>query len=249
MKIVDKEIWITIIIPCLNEVSTVRNTVLTCFNTMSQSGYKFDIIVVDNGSSDGSLEVLKEIEVISDKVKVVLEPKRGKGRALKTAIEKAVGDVIAFTDADGEYDCKVIPEMIATLIENDADMCLGIRHTYPYSIGIGSFIANKFFLSLLEKLYHVRLRDILTGQRVLKRDFCIFKSDDFKVETELVLNCIKKDGRIVEYPVRYNYRNKMQGKKIGFKDFLKISLLILSSFVSKKPFAEYVTLKEIATRE
>lgn len=208
----------TVIIPALNEENTIGDVL---DETLKVSD---DIIVVNDGSTDRTAEIVGSYRDRTNKVRMLTHPHRlGKGVALRHALDHVRTPLVALQDADLEYP----PENLALLAESaDYKMVIGQRTMvmtdFYRSVSLSSFLANKMFAHL------AGVPDVFSGQRVLQTEFMRsldLKSDGFEIETELTLKALKRKASILFVPVGYHPRTKEQGKKINFIDFLKISTM------------------------
>lgn len=205
----------TAIIPALNEESSIgrvlEETLKVCPN----------VIVVDDGSTDRTAEIVRggyrEVTLLRH------DERRGKGAAVRYALEKTKTPYVALQDADCEYP----PNNLALLAEAGmCDMVVGQRTMvvtdFYRQVSLGSFTANKIFAHL------AGVPDVFSGQRILRTDFMRsldLRSNGFEIETEMTFKAIKRKASILFVPVGYHPRTKAEGKKICFRDFLKISAM------------------------
>lgn len=201
---------ITIIIPCLNEITTI----ISVIEDISTNYPSLPIIVVDNGSSDGSQELLQQ----TSKVRFIVEPLRGKANAVKAAIPYVKTDFVALIDADKEYNIQDLIKFLPTKIDNDC-MIIGVRP--KNSMLLSSQLANKAIQLLMFIRYQKIVADCLTGLRLVPTSLLKqIKSTHFELETELTKLCLHLDYRIIELPIRYSPR--IIGKKIKPSDMYKL---------------------------
>jgi len=225
---------LSIIVPVYNEEDTISEVVSRLCNVPIEGK---EIIVVNDGSTDKTLNRLERIARISEDLKVVNLPKnKGKGFAVRKGVEAASKEYIVFQDADMEYPPSNIVKMFQ-LIERDSslDMVVGVRSLswdLVTSISFGSFFANKVISKLVD------CPDTFSGHRIVKRDvynWLNLKSDGFEVETELTLKLIKNGFNVGFVPIKYIPRSRKEGKKIGFIDFVKImNMYFYVSVLDKK---------------
>jgi glycosyltransferase involved in cell wall biosynthesis len=230
---------LSILIPVYNERSTIRE-ILTRVRVvpleinggisiiLRQPGpivLEKEIIVVDDGSTDGSREILQEEEKVGDGRFFYHERNQGKGAAVRTAIQHATGDIMIIQDADLEYDPRDYPVLLKPIIEGRAAVVYGSRflggpHT---AMLFWHMIANKSLTLLTNLLYDSILSDMETGYKAFRADVIRnipLRSRRFDFEPEVTAKVLKRGYRIYEVPISYTGREYFEGKKIGFKDGL-----------------------------
>lgn len=212
------EILLSIIIPCFNE----RGTIEEIIKKVKETPYIKEIIIVDDGSKDGTKEFLEKIE--DDEIRVFFHEKnRGKGAAIRTALSHARGKIVLIQDADLEYDPKEYPKLLAPILEGKADVVYGSRflcgpHRVLY---FWHFLGNKFLTFISNLFTNLNLSDMETGYKVFKREALEgikIESDRFGFEPEITAKISKKGLRIFEVPISYYGRRYEEGKKITWKD-------------------------------
>ena len=225
---------ISIIIPVYNEKDTLRDIVKR-IEEVGFCGLEKELIFVDDASTDGSSEILKEFE---EKYTVLRhEVNQGKGAAIRTAVKAATGDLIVIQDADLEYDPADYEKLIPLVLENKADVVYGSR--FLSKQGNGSFmlthyLGNKALTLITNILYNVTLTDMETCYKVFKAEYIKnvnIVSNRFDFEPEITAKVIKAGARIKELPVSYYGRLHSEGKKITWKDgFHAIKALVKFRF-------------------
>lgn len=212
---------LSIIIPCYNEVNTIETIVEAVRNMPFE---KKEIIVIDDCSTDGTVEKLKgKIESFVDKV-IYHDCNQGKGAALRTGIKAAGGDIVIIQDADLEYDPNEIPKIIRPILDGKADVVYGSRF-------IGSeprrvlyywhMVGNKLLTTLSNIFTNINLTDMETCYKAFKREFIQsinIEENRFGFEPEITAKMAQKGCRIYEVGISYNGRKYSEGKKIGWKD-------------------------------
>ncbi len=216
---------LSIVMPVYNEGQTVRQVA----DIILSSPVEHELIIVDDGSSDNTLEVLKELET-HPHVRILIHPEnQGKGDALKTGFAAARGEVVIVQDADLEYDPGQYPELIKPILAGRADAVYGSRFM-PGSeteISRATYWANRIITKVFNWVYWTKLSDVETCYKVFKREIIQqiapkLVDSRFGVEIELTARTVKIPGiRIVELPIRYRARTKLEGKKIGWVDGLR----------------------------
>jgi glycosyltransferase involved in cell wall biosynthesis len=215
---------LSILIPVFNERGTVEELVrrVRAANTL---GLEKEIIIVDDASTDGTGEILKKIAQ-DGAVKVVAHPQnRGKGAALRTAIQHVTGDILLIQDADLEYDPAEFPVLLKPIIDGRADVVYGSRFLGgPHRVlFFWHYVANKFLTLLSNIACNLNLTDMETGYKVFKRK-CVegmkLNSDRFGIEPELTAKLARRRCRFYELPISYAGRDYSEGKKIGWRDGL-----------------------------
>jgi glycosyltransferase involved in cell wall biosynthesis len=210
---------LSVIIPCYNEVSTVAEIV----RRVRAVKLAHEIIVVDDGSTDGTRDVLAQLEP-GDDLKIIYHPHNmGKGAAVRTGFQNATGDVFLIQDADLEYDPREYPVLLRPIEEGIAKVVYGSRFLGGprKAMFFWNMVANRTLTFITNLLYNAILSDMETCYKVFRaeviRDIPL-RSRRFDFEPEVTAKILKRGYRIYEVPISYNGREWHEGKKISWKD-------------------------------
>ena len=212
---------LTVVIPVFNEVNTVLNVI----ERVRSTGLPLEIILVDDGSSDGTREKLATLPAAND-LRIILHDKnRGKGAALRTGFEHATGDAIVVQDADLEYDPDDFRFLIQPIVEDVADVVYGTRygHHDRQVPPLWHVIVNRWITRLCNLRTGLYLSDVETCYKVIRRELLQelaphLRENRFGIEIELTVKLARKKVRFYERPIRYDRRGFDEGKKIGWRD-------------------------------
>lgn len=215
---------LSILIPVFNEVRTIEQ-IIDRVRAADSRGLDKEIVVVDDASTDGTGDVLKKLQRNTD-LKVFAHPyNRGKGAALRKALEHATGDIVLIQDADLEYDPVDYPKLLQPILDGRADVVYGSRFlggTHRVLL-FWHFAANKLLTFLSNMFCNLNLSDMETGYKVFKRK-CVegltLNADRFGIEPELTAKLARRRYRFYETDISYSGRDYSEGKKIGWKDGL-----------------------------
>lgn len=212
---------LSIIIPCYNEADTIRELIKRVDSVEIPDK---EIIIVDDGSTDGTREILRR-EFFPGIQKIVFHEKNlGKGAALKTGYSAATGDVLVVQDADFEYDPGELPMLLALITEGGADVVYGSRFIGGTTFSAVSFwhvTANRFLTKLSNLFTGLSLTDMETCYKMFRREVIEsmrIEEKRFGFEPEITAKIALRGYRIHETRISYRGRTARQGKKIGWKD-------------------------------
>jgi glycosyltransferase involved in cell wall biosynthesis len=210
---------LSIVIPVYNERGTIREVI----RRVEAVGRDKEIIIVDDGSTDGTRDLLKKYEELEG-FKVIYQPRNGgKGRALRAGFEKAEGEIIIIQDADLEYNPQDYPVLLDPILDGRADVVYGSRFLGgPHRVFFfWHYLGNKVLTTLSNMLTDLCLTDMETGYKVFRRsilDSFTLNSDRFGFEPEFTCKIARNKFRIYEVPISYSGRGYSEGKKIDWKD-------------------------------
>jgi len=212
---------LSIVMPVFNEHETLSE-ILGQVRAVELPGVEKEILVVDDGSTDGSREILAEEAQAGDLAVFYHDKNRGKGAAVRTAIEHATGDMIVIQDADLEYDPRDYPRLIQPIIERRVTVVYGSRFLGPRkAMMFWHMLGNKLLTLTTNVLYNAILSDMETCYKCFRADVIKdipLRSRRFDFEPEVTAKVLKRGHRIFEVPISYYGREYDEGKKIGWKD-------------------------------
>ena len=239
---INKETFkLSIIIPCFNEKKTIEKILVRVDQSLKNYNIlNYEILIVDDSSNDGTIEILKNLTK-NDKIKVCFhEINLGKGAAIHTGLKYATGDITMIQDADLEYDPLDYEKLLRPFFEANADIVYGSRF-----LGGGKYVRIHFFWHYLAKkiltficnlFVNLNLSDMETGYKVFKTSALKsikLKEQTFSFEPEVTIKLSKKKFKFFEVPITYNGRSYEEGKKIGLKDaFIALKTIIYYSLKS-----------------
>jgi glycosyltransferase involved in cell wall biosynthesis len=224
---------LSIIIPVYNEAGTVAQLI----EKVRALDLDKEIIIVNDGSSDGTREALRPFEN-QPGLRVHHSPVNlGKGASMRIGFSFATGDIVTIQDADLELDPAEFKHLIVPIVEGSADVVYGSRFLDGGRKGSLTFYAaNRGLAVLTNVLYRSRLTDIETCYKVFRRDVLSklsLRASRFEIEPELTAQVLKKGFRIVELPIGYNPRSRAEGKKISWKDGFGAIAMLVNQRLSK----------------
>ncbi len=225
---ISKVEMVSVVIPTLNEAGNIRETVTTINKKVA---YPKEIIIVDGNSTDGTKEIVKDMKFC----KLVVEPRRGYGLALRTGFKHAKGDVVVMVDGDGTYEVGHINLLLDTLIKNRAELCQATRmYDLRKAMGFTNFVANKIITFCFDFFYSQFLSDTQSGFRAISRsalEKVKLYENDMAFATEMLVQFAKKDYKIVEVPSSYRPRKYGIPKMRRIKSGIEIFTTMVKGFI------------------
>jgi glycosyltransferase involved in cell wall biosynthesis len=211
---------LSIVMPVYNERATIR----AILDRVRSVGLAHEIVVVDDGSTDGTRQVLTELEPLIPELRLILhERNQGKGAAVVTGIQQATQDILLIQDADLEYDPRDYPALLEPLLDGRADVVYGSRFLGAprRTTMFWHMVANKLLTFMTNILFNSILSDMETGYKVFPRvliQSIPIRAKRFNFEPEITAKLLKRHVRIYEVPITFNPREYSEGKKIGLPD-------------------------------
>ena len=220
---------LSIVIPVYNEAATI----LSLIDRVRAVRIDKEIIVVDDGSTDGTREAVRGLTQRTDLVVLFHEVNQGKGAALRTGFKAATGDVVVVQDADLEYDPSEYPKLLQPILDGRADVVYGSRFAGGECHRVLYFwhsIGNRFLTLLLNAVTNLNLTDMETCYKMCRREVIQsidLKEDRFGFEPELTAKIAERRYRVYEVGISYSGRTYEEGKKIGWRDGVRAVWCIL----------------------
>ena len=222
---------LSVVMPCYNERETIREIVRRVLAVPLRT----ELIIVDDGSTDGTREILTEL-ARDLPIKLVLQPANaGKGAALRRGFEEMTGDLVVIQDADLEYSPEEFPQLIELICQGRADVVYGSRFLGRHRVFLFTHYAGNRLLTLVTNvLYNTILTDMETCYKVMRTDVLrsmTLRSNGFGIEPELTAKIFKRQYRVYEVPITYDGRGYDEGKKITWRDgFVALWVLLKYRF-------------------
>ena len=227
---------VSVVMPVYNEVVTIEGIV----DCVREAAPDAELVIVDDGSSDGTLEKLEELGRADGVTLCRHEKNQGKGAALRTGFKAVTGDVVLIQDADLEYDPKEYPRLLTPIFEDKADVVYGSRFSGREARRKGYFwhyMGNRTLTFLSNLFTNLRLTDMETCYKAFRRDVVdrlVIKENRFGVEPEITARVARMKCRVHEVAISYHGRTFREGKKIGWSDGLRAIWCIIKYSVFRR---------------
>lgn len=238
---------LSVVIPVYNERATLRQVVTKVLSVPLD----IELICVDDGSRDGSREILRELQKQHPQVRIFFQARNmGKGAALRRGIHEATGDFVIIQDADLEYDPAEYPILLEPLVQNKADVVYGSRFQGggPHRVLYFWHSVGNWLLTLLSNAFtNLNLTDMETCYKVFRREVIqLIPIDEnrFGFEPEITVKVAKRRLRIYEVGISYQGRTYEEGKKIGWKDGFRALWCLFKYSIKESPISLWVTVPQ-----
>jgi glycosyltransferase involved in cell wall biosynthesis len=224
-----KDPLLSVVMPVYNERATIEEIV----GRVLSVPLRIELIIVDDGSGDGTRELLPELQRRYG-FKLCLQPKNaGKGSALRRGFAEVTGDLVVIQDADLEYSPEEYPDLIALICQGRADVVYGSRFIGRHRVFLFThYLGNRLLTLLTNVLYNTMLTDMETCYKAMRVDVLrsmALRSNGFGIEPEITAKIFKRGYRVYEVPITYDGRGYEEGKKITWRDGL-VALWVLVKY-------------------
>ena len=221
---------VSFLVPAYNEAATI----VELLDRVSRLELEKQIVVVDDGSTDGTGELIEKWRSGREDVVFLRQENRGKGAAVRAAIPHADGEICVIQDADLEYDPADVPALIEPIVRGSADVVFGSRLSGGRPQRVYMFwhlVGNRFLSMLTNVLYNTTLSDMETGYKAFRTEILRsldLRQNDFGIEPEITAKICKRKLRVYELPIAYYGRTYAEGKKITWRDGFRAIRVLLS---------------------
>src|SRR3990170_1383122 len=209
---------LSVVMPVYNERDTIEGMIA---RVLAVPGLRVELIVVDDGSKDGTSDILRDVEKRYP-IKLLHKPNGGKGSALRLGFKEVTGDLVVIQDADTEYSPEEFPDLIELICQGRADVVYGSRFLGRHRVFLFThYVGNRLLTFLTNVLYNTMLTDMETCYKVMRTEVLrsmSLQSNGFGIEPEITAKIFKRGFRVYEVPITYDGRGYEDGKKIGWRD-------------------------------
>lgn len=225
---------LTVLMPVYNERKTLAEIVSRVLKQRIEGVDSLELVIVDDASTDGSTEIIEQLAKTHQQVKPIFQKKnRGKGAAIREAIQVASGDIAIIQDADLEYDPNDFQSVLTPILQDDADVVYGSRFTIRRD-GLDLYskhaLGNRFLTFLSNRFTNLNLTDMETCYKAFRLQSLKtipLRSNRFGIEPEITAKVAKRKLRVHEVPINYRARTYAEGKKIKWKDGVAAIYVVL----------------------
>jgi glycosyltransferase involved in cell wall biosynthesis len=222
---------LSVVMPVYNERATIDEII----RRVLAVPVRLELIVVDDGSKDGTRDILSTLAATLPFTLVLQPSNAGKGAALRRGFQEVKGDMVVIQDADLEYSPEEFPELIELICQGRADVVYGSRFLGRHRVFLFTHYVGNLFLTLVTNvLYNTMLSDMETCYKVMRTEVLrsmTLRSDGFGIEPELTAKIFKRHYRVYEVPITYDGRGSEEGKKITWRDgFVALWVLLKYRF-------------------
>ncbi|HLN03128.1 MAG TPA: glycosyltransferase [Bryobacteraceae bacterium] len=231
---------LTVVVPVYNEEEYVALSIERVLKAPLSNGLRREIVAIDDGSNDGSANILEELARQYPEIRVVRHPvNRGKGAAIRTAIQHARGEFVIIHDADLEYDPNDFVKVLQPLVDGQADVVFGSRFQSAGPRRVLYFwhaLANRALTTICNMAADLNLTDMETCYKAFRTRLIQsipLRSERFGIEPEVTIKVAQRHARVYEVPISYHGRTYDEGKKIGLKDAIQALYLILRYWLTR----------------
>ena len=228
-----ENLLVSVVIPVFNEESTIGDIITRTRNTLEKMNQPYELLVIDDGSVDKSLEISKD-----KGAEVFKETHQGKGRAIRYGFRRAKGNIIVTLDSDGSHQPEEIPLVLKSIIEGKADLSIGSRffnnEANHAKIPRINRVGNKMFNGLIRFLTGSRISDSQSGFKAIRASILErmdLSSKGYEVESELLIKAFKLGARVTEIPISFEQRTVGKSKLDPYKDGARILYSIITSYL------------------
>jgi SAM-dependent methyltransferase len=237
---------LSVLMPLFNEEEFVAASIRRVLEAPLPEGLELELLVVDDGSTDGSAEIVEElVRQHPDKIRLTRHPEnRGKGAAIRTAIQLSRGQFAIIHDADLEYDPKEFPKLLQPMLDGNADAVYGSRFQSAGERRVLYFwhaLANHTLTMICNIAADLNLTDMETCYKAFRTELVKsipLRSNRFGIEPEITIKLAQRQARIYEVPIRYHGRTYDEGKKIGLRDAIQALFIILRYWISRDTYLD-----------